>query len=232
MRQDACLPGCLNSFIAVYLLRQHGTQGSEAAFPAACMATGEYRGAFSMSEPEPASDVASIRTWAGVTRMAPTPYNGQSMWLTNGANSTLVAVLVCTDENAERQHRNLTAFLVEKPTVSVEVMSVLTISGKIGELGYKGMDTTEPIFDSYLASIDDIRGGSPGWGFFQKMGSIEVGRVNVLTRACGVSIRAFELVVHCYYYLVASYLRQAGRRAPEHRVTARLNGDQSQSRAI
>ena len=43
------------------------------------------------------------------------------MWLTNGGSSTLVAVLVRTDEGADKPHRNLTAFLVEKPTGFGEV---------------------------------------------------------------------------------------------------------------
>ena len=49
------------------------------------------------------------------------------MWLTNGGSSTLVAVLVRTDEGADKPHRNLTAFLVEKPTGFGEVAPGLTI---------------------------------------------------------------------------------------------------------
>ena len=69
------------------------------------------------------------------------------MWLTNGGSSTLVAVLVRTDEGADKPHRNLTAFLIEKPSGFGETVSGLTIPGKIDKLGYKGIDTTELIFD-------------------------------------------------------------------------------------
>jgi alkylation response protein AidB-like acyl-CoA dehydrogenase len=95
---------------------------------------------------------------------------------------------VRTDEGADKPHRNLTAFLIEKPTGFGEVAPGLTIPGKIDKLGYKGIDTTELIFDGYVASADDILGEAPGQGFFQMMDGIEVGRVNVSARACGVGL--------------------------------------------
>jgi len=82
---------------------------------------------------------------------------------------------------------------VEKPAGFGEVVPGLTIPGKIDKMGYKGIDTTELIFDDYRASADAILGGAPGKGFAQMMDGVEVGRVNVSARACGVAIRAFEL---------------------------------------
>jgi alkylation response protein AidB-like acyl-CoA dehydrogenase len=168
-----------------------------------------------MSEPELGSDVAAIRTRA--TRGSDGDYtiNGQKMWLTNGASSSLVAVLVRTDEGAEAPHRNLTAFLIEKPTGFGEVLPGLLIPGKIDKLGYKGIDTTELIFDGYAASADDVLGGVPGQGFYQMMDGIEVGRVNVSARAVGVAIRAFELA--------ARYAQQRhtfGKPIAEHQAIA------------
>lgn len=85
------------------------------------------------------------------------------MWLTNGGTSTLVAVLVRTDEGADKPHRNLTAFLVEKPVGYGEVAPPgLTIPGKLDKLGYKGIDTTELIFDGYVAYAGDILGERRG----------------------------------------------------------------------
>ena len=187
--------GVINThFIVAYMIRQHGTEEQKQRFLPR-MATGETRGAFSMSEPELGSDVAAIRTRA--VRGAGGDYSitGQKMWLTNGGSSTLVATLVRTDEGADSPHHNLTAFLIEKPTGFGEVAPGLTIPGKLDKLGYKGIDTTELIFDGYLASADDVLGGVPGRGFAQMMDGIEVGRVNVAARACGVAIRAFELAV-------------------------------------
>jgi alkylation response protein AidB-like acyl-CoA dehydrogenase len=187
--------GVLNThFIVAYMLRQHGTDEQKQRFLPR-MATGEVRGAFSMSEPELGSDVAAIRTKAVRKPGGGYAITGQKMWLTNGGSSTLVAALVKTDEGADKPHRNLTAFLIEKPTGFGEVAPGLLIPGKIDKLGYKGIDTTELIFDGYQVGDDDVLGNAPGRGFFQMMDGIEVGRVNVSARACGVGIRAFELAV-------------------------------------
>src|SRR6476469_10695638 len=154
--------GVINThFIVAYMIIQHGTQEQKDHFLPR-MATGEGRGAFSMSEPGLGSDVAGIRTKA--TKQADGNYviDGQKMWLTNGGSSTLVAALVRTDEGAEKAHQNLTTFLVEKPAGFGEVVPGVTIPGKIEKMGYKGVDTTELVFDGYAASADDILGGTPG----------------------------------------------------------------------
>jgi alkylation response protein AidB-like acyl-CoA dehydrogenase len=209
------ISGVLNThFIVAYMLRQHGTDEQRQRFLPR-MAIGEVRGSFSMSEPEMGSDVAAIRTRA--TRGSDGNYtiNGQKMWLTNGASSSLVAALVRTDEGADAPHRNLTAFLIEKPPGFGEVLPGLLIPGKIDKLGYKGIDTTELIFDGYAASADDILGGAPGQGFYQMMDGIEVGRVNVSARAVGVALRAFELA--------ARYAQQRhtfGKPIAEHQAIA------------
>ncbi|MEZ0341251.1 acyl-CoA dehydrogenase family protein [Mycobacterium sp. pV006] len=187
--------GVINThFIVAYMIRQHGTDAQKSYYLPK-MATGETRGAFSMSEPELGSDVAAIRTRARDNGDGTYTIDGQKMWLTNGGSSTLVAALVRTDEGADKPHRNLTAFLVEKPTGFGEVVPGLTIPGKLDKLGYKGIDTTELIFDGYRAKASDILGEAPGQGFFQMMDGVEVGRVNVSARACGVANRAFELAV-------------------------------------
>ena len=110
------ISGVLNThFIVAYMLRQHGTDAQKQRLLPR-MATGEVRGAFSMSEPELGSDVAAIRTRATLNNDGSYTINGQKMWVTNGGSSTLVAALVRTVEGAESPHRNLTAFLIEKPT--------------------------------------------------------------------------------------------------------------------
>ncbi|MGN0121673.1 MAG: acyl-CoA dehydrogenase family protein [Rhodococcus sp. (in: high G+C Gram-positive bacteria)] len=185
--------GVINThFIVAYMIRRHGTEAQKRYYLPR-MATGEVRGAFSMSEPELGSDVAAIRTKAKRDADGNYVINGQKMWLTNGGSSTLVAALVKTEEGSDKAHKNLTAFLIEKPAGFGEVVPGVTIPGKIDKMGYKGIDTTELVFDNYKASADSILGGEPGKGFFQMMDGVEVGRVNVSARACGVAIRAFEL---------------------------------------
>ena len=207
--------GVINThFIVAHMITWHGTDEQRQRFLPR-MATGETRGAFSMSEPEVGSDVAAIRTRATRTGDGGYRIDGAKMWLTNGASSTLVAVLVRTDEGAETAHRNLTAFLVEKPTGFGEVAPGLTIPGKLDKLGYKGIDTTELIFDGYAAAAGDVLGGVPGRGFAQMMDGVEVGRVNVAARACGVALRAFELAVR-----YAQQRRTFGKPIAEHQAVA------------
>src|SRR6476469_2061281 len=98
--------GVINThFIVAYMIIQHGTQEQKERFLPR-MATGEVRGAFSMSEPGLGSDVSAITTKA--TRQGDGNYviDGQKMGLTNGGSSTLVAALVRTDEGAEQDNQN------------------------------------------------------------------------------------------------------------------------------
>lgn len=206
--------GVINThFIVAYMIRQHGTDTQKQHFLPR-MATGEVRGAFSMSEPDLGSDVAAITTTA---RRAGDDYviNGQKMWLTNGGSSTLVAALVRTDEGADKPHHNLTTFLIEKPAGFGEVLPGLTIPGKIPKMGYKGIDTTELIFDDHHTHADTILGGTPGRGFAHMMDGVEVGRVNVSARACGVAQRAFELAV-----AYAQQRHTFGKPIAEHQAVA------------
>src|SRR5882757_7788420 len=204
--------GIINThFIVAYMLLQNGTDEQKQKYLPR-MATGEVRGAFSMSEPGCGSDVAAIKTKA-VKNGDSYTINGQKMWLTNGGSANLVAVLVKTDEGAESVYKNMTTFLVEKEPGFGEVDKGLTVPGKIEKMGYKGVDTTELIFDGYEIAADQILGGVPGKGFYQMMDGVEVGRVNVAARGCGVARRAFELGI--------SYAQQRetfGKRIADHQA--------------
>jgi alkylation response protein AidB-like acyl-CoA dehydrogenase len=185
--------GIVNThFIVAYLLMRHGTEAQKQYYLPR-MATGEVRGAFSMSEPGCGSDVAAITSKAVQRDDSTYVLNGQKMWVTNGASSTLVAVLVKTDTGADSVYRNMTTFLIEKPAGFGEVLPGLTVPGKIEKMGYKGVDTTELLLDSVELSADTVLGGEPARGFYQMMDGVEVGRVNVAARGCGVALRAFEL---------------------------------------
>jgi alkylation response protein AidB-like acyl-CoA dehydrogenase len=186
--------GIVNThFIVAHMLMQHGTDEQKQKYLPR-MASGEVRGAFSMSEPGCGSDVAAITTKA-VPRGGSYVIDGQKMWLTNGGSANLVAVLVKTDTGADSVYRNMTTFLVEKDEGFGEVRPGLTVPGKIEKMGYKGVDTTELVFDGFEIGAGQILGGEPGRGFYQMMDGVEVGRVNVAARGCGVALRAFELGV-------------------------------------
>ncbi|HEX9040641.1 MAG TPA: acyl-CoA dehydrogenase family protein [Trebonia sp.] len=204
--------GIINThFILAYMLLQHGTDEQKRRYLPR-MAAGELRGAFSMSEPDCGSDVSAIRTKA-VRDGDGYVIDGQKMWLTNGGTATLVAVLVKTDEGAPSVYRNMTTFLIEKPQGYGEVAPGLVIPGKIAKMGYKGVDTTELLFSGYRTAPGQILGGTPGRGFYQMMDGIEVGRVNVAARGCGVALRAFELAVG-----YAQQRRSFGKPIAEHQA--------------
>jgi alkylation response protein AidB-like acyl-CoA dehydrogenase len=185
--------GVINThFILAYMIMHHGTEEQKQNFLPR-MATGELRGGFSMSEPGCGSDVSAIKTKA-VADGDEFVIDGSKMWLTNGSRAGLVATLVKTDEGADSVYKNMTTFLVEKEP-GFGKQGGLTIPGKIEKMGYKGVETTEMVFEGHRVPASAILGGDSGRGrgFYQMMDGVEVGRVNVAARACGISIRAFEL---------------------------------------
>ena len=144
-----CVSGIINThFIVAYLILQHGTEEQKQRYLPR-MATGEVRGAFSMCEPGLGSDVAAIRTKA-VRDGDEWVVTGQKMWLTNGGSANLVAVLVRTDlGESDSPYRNMTTFLVDKEVGFGETAQGVTVPGKIEKMGYKGVDTTELIFEGH-----------------------------------------------------------------------------------
>ena len=189
--------GVINThFIVAYLLMRHGTPEQRARLLPR-MAAGELKGAFSMSEPDTGSDVAAIRTRATPADGGDFTLDGRKMWLTNGARSGIVATLVRDELGQEAPHRNMTTFLIEKDPGFGQPRPGLTIPGKLEKMGYKGVETTEMILDGLTVPESAVLGGPDGrgHGFHQMMDGIEVGRVNVAARGCGIALRAFELAI-------------------------------------
>ncbi|MCW2744762.1 MAG: Butyryl-CoA dehydrogenase [Mycobacterium sp.] len=185
--------GVINThFIVAYMIMHHGTEEQKQHFLPR-MATGEIRGAFSMSEPGLGSDVSAISTRA-VQDGDEWVINGQKMWLTNGLRAGVVATLVKTDLGGDTPYKNMTTFLLEKEPGATKSGGI-TIPGKLEKMGYKGVETTEMILEDHRVPASAILGGEPGKGFYQMMDGVEVGRVNVAARACGIAIRSFELGV-------------------------------------
>jgi alkylation response protein AidB-like acyl-CoA dehydrogenase len=122
------------------------------------------------------------------------------MWVTNGLGSGVVFVLMKTDPKADPPHRGMTCFITEKEPwkdVNEGDYKGLTIPPKIKKMGYKGVESTELVYDGYNCSEDRILGGPEGLnkGFSQMMDALEVGRVNVAARGVGIAQRALELAL-------------------------------------
>src|SRR5262249_39100433 len=144
------------------------------------MATGEIRGAYSLSEPDAGSDVAAIRTRA-VRDGDDYLVNGTKMWLTNGREAGLVVALVRTNPDPESKHRGMSVLLVEKePGPTFEG---ITVGPNIHKLGYRGVETVELSFSDHRVPAANLLGGEEGQGFFQMMAAVELGRINISARA-------------------------------------------------
>jgi alkylation response protein AidB-like acyl-CoA dehydrogenase len=190
------ISGVVNThFIGSYLLMKFGTEEQKDHFLPR-MATGEIRAAFSLSEPEVGSDVQGIKSTAKKTDGGNWELNGQKMWVTNGLLSGLVFVLAKNDPKADPRYKGMTCFICEKEP-GVDKVPGLTIPPKIKKMGYKGVESTELVFDGFEVSEDRILGGPDGvgQGFVQMMDALEVGRVNVAARGVGVAQRALELAL-------------------------------------
>jgi len=194
------ISGIVNThFIGSYLLMKFGTdEQRERWLPK--MATGELRAAFSLSEPELGSDVQAIKTSARKDGDA-YEINGQKMWVTNGLLAGLVFTLVKTDKDADPPYKGMTCFVAEKePGVAENTgeHAGFNVPPKIRKMGYKGVESTELVFDGYRCPAENILGGEDaglGQGFGQMMDALEVGRVNVAARGVGIAQRALELAL-------------------------------------
>ncbi|HTD57562.1 MAG TPA: acyl-CoA dehydrogenase family protein, partial [Solirubrobacteraceae bacterium] len=193
------ISGVINThFIGSYLLMKFGSEEQRQKYLPR-MATGEIRAAFSLSEPELGSDVQAIKTAAKKGSDGKYEINGQKMWVTNGLMSDLVFVLVKTDPDASPRHKGFTCFIAEKEggvSKNTGNYAGLIVPEKLKKMGYKGVESTELVFDGYKCPAENVLGGEDAGlnkGFAQMMDALEVGRVNVAARGVGIAQRALEL---------------------------------------
>jgi alkylation response protein AidB-like acyl-CoA dehydrogenase len=150
------------------------------------MATGELRATMALTEPSGGSDLQAMRTTAVLGADGETyTVDGSKMWISNARRSGLIALLVKTDPQARPRHKGISILLAEPG-------DGLTVSGDLGKLGYKGVETCELAFTGYRAPRSAVLGGTEGAGFAQMMKGLETGRIQVASRALGVGRAAFE----------------------------------------
>jgi isovaleryl-CoA dehydrogenase len=148
------------------------------------MATGEVRATMALTEPGGGSDLQAMRTTA---RRDGDEYvvNGAKTWITNARRSQLIALLCKTDPSAVPSHRGVSILLAEHgPGFSV--------SRDLPKLGYKGVESCELAFDEFRVPAVNLLGGTEGKGFAQMMRGLEIGRIQVASRALGVAHAALE----------------------------------------
>ena len=194
------ISGVVNThFIGSYLLMKFGTDEQKDYFLPK-MATGEIRAAFSLSEPEVGSDVQGIKATAKQLDDGNWEIDGQKMWVTNGLRSSVVFVLVKTDTKADPPYKGMTCFITEKEPGAHKnegEFAGLEVPPQIKKMGYKGVESTELVYNGYKCPSERILGGEEGVGegFRQMMDALEVGRVNVAARGVGIAQRALELAL-------------------------------------
>ncbi|MGH3881010.1 MAG: acyl-CoA dehydrogenase family protein [Actinophytocola sp.] len=148
------------------------------------MATGEVRATMALTEPGGGSDLQALTTTA---RRDGDGYvvDGTKTWITNSRRSTLIALLCKTDPDASPRHRGISVLLVEHGPG-------LTVSRDLPKLGYKGVESCELSFVDYRAPASALLGGTEGRGFAQMMKGLEIGRIQVASRALGVARAALD----------------------------------------
>lgn len=149
--------------------------------------TGELRGGTGLTEPDAGTDLQGIRTRA-VKDGNDYVINGTKTWITNSIEGSCFALLVKTDPTAEPPRKGMSLFIVEKGPG-------FEISRRLEKLGYKGIDSGEMVFKDFRVSADNLVGGEEGKGFYQAVGGLELGRINVAARSVGIAKRALDEAV-------------------------------------
>ncbi len=147
------------------------------------LATGEWIGAFCLSEPEAGSDATSQRTTA-IDMGDHYLLNGTKNWITNGGTSAVHLVMAQTD--VAKGHRGINAFIVETSWPGV------TVSAKEDKLGIRSSDTHTIMYNDVRVPKEN-RIGEDGFGFKFAMKTLTGGRIGIAAQALGIAAGAYEL---------------------------------------
>ncbi len=146
------------------------------------LASGEWLGAFSLSEPQSGSDASNMLTF-GKKVASEYILNGTKNWVSNGINSDVVLVFVMTEKNVG--YKGISVFIVEKSTPG------FSHGKKENKLGIRGSDTCELFFDNCKVSVDNMI-GEEGKGFNIALGTLDGGRIGIATQALGIAREALD----------------------------------------
>ncbi len=174
----------VNNSLVCYGLEQYGSEEQKQKYLTK-LATGEYVGAFCLSEPEAGSDATSQKTTA-IDMGDHYVLNGTKNWITNGGRSDVYLVIAQTDR--EKGHRGINAFIVEKG------MPGFDIGPKEDKLGIRGSDTHTLQFNDVKVPKEN-RIGEDGFGFKFAMKTLSGGRIGIASQALGIASGAYELAL-------------------------------------
>ncbi|HCY97891.1 MAG: acyl-CoA dehydrogenase [Polaribacter sp.] len=149
------------------------------------LATGEFVGAFCLSEPEAGSDATSQATTAE-DKGDHYLINGTKNWITSGGRADVYLVIAQTDR--EKGHKGINAFIVEKGTAGFHV------GPKEDKLGIRGSDTHTLQFNDVKVPKEN-RIGADGFGFKFAMKTLSGGRIGIAAQALGIAAGGYELAL-------------------------------------
>jgi len=174
----------VNNSLVCYGLEAFGNEAQKQQYLTK-LATGEFVGAFCLSEPEAGSDATSQATTAE-DRGDHYLINGTKNWITNGGRADIYLVIAQTDR--EKGHRGINAFIIEKGTEGFH------IGPKEDKLGIRGSDTHTLQFNN-LKVPKENRIGEDGFGFKFAMKTLSGGRIGIAAQALGIASGAYELAL-------------------------------------
>ncbi len=185
--------GIFNShLIAASCLQRTGTEEQKRRWLGR-MASGELRGGIALTEPDAGTDLAGIRTHA---RRDGDEYvvNGGKTWITNSLHGNCLGLLVKTDPDAAPPRAGMSLLFVETRDAAGAPKPGLRIR-KLEKLGYRAIDTCELAFEDFRVPAENLIGAEEGRGFYQTVGGLELGRINVAARGSGMARGALDLAV-------------------------------------
>ena len=162
----------------------HGTEAQKQKYLPK-LASGEFIGAWGLTEPNTGSDAMRMKTTA-VKEGNEWVINGAKNWITHGLSGDVSVVLVRTGELLDS--KGITAFIIEKGTPG---FSAVKIKDK---LGVRASETAELIFDNVRVPEENVI-GEVGQGFIQAMQVLDGGRISIAALSCGVARGAYEASV-------------------------------------
>lgn len=174
----------VNNSLVCWGLEEYGTEAQKQKYLTK-LATGEWIGAFCLSEPEAGSDATSQRTTA-IDMGDHYLLNGTKNWITNGGTSSVHLVIAQTD--ASKKHKGINVFIVETDWEGVE------IGAKEDKLGIRSSDTHTIMYNDVKVPKEN-RIGEDGFGFKFAMKTLSGGRIGIAAQALGIASGAYELAV-------------------------------------